>query len=243
MPPSPSPRRAVRLRQRSWPFFAAMAFLLAALLLARWRAGEGARRRTDSEAALLPGVGPQVTEDVSDAGLHPVATLRGVVREADGRPAPGARVVCEGCGGEDGQGEDRHLSARTDGEGRFQLPIVVKHGQRFRLVAEAHGQRGWAEAGRVGQEALLTLAGPTPVSGRVLGPGQKPLPGAAVVFSEPLLSPVQLVTGMDGRFSGRVLPGLYQVTVVPDASEPRRTWTVQVPQEAALELSTGALIR
>jgi hypothetical protein len=243
MAPSPPTRRAVGLRQRAWPFLGATALLLAALLAARWRAGEGegARPRMAAGATLLvlPDVGPQETQDVSDAGLRAVASLRGVVREADGGPAAGARVVCEGCRGEDGQGDDRHLSARTDSAGRFELPIVVPHGQRFRLVAEAHGQLGWAEAGRVGEEALLTLAGPTPVSGRVRGPGGKPIQGAAVVFSEALLTPVQLVTGMDGRFSGPVLPGLYQVTVVPDASQPRRTWTVLVPQEAALELSTG----
>ncbi len=178
-------------------------------------------------------------EEVGDIVLGPAPLMHGVVRAADGAPAAGALVVCEGCRGE-GDGE-RRLTALTDGKGRFTLSIAVAHGERFRLVAMKDGQLGWAEAGRVGEGALLTLAAPAPVRGRVLGPGGKAAPGVAVVFSEALLEPLQLVTGVDGTFFGPVPPGLYEVTVVPDASVPPRTFTVQVPADHPLELATGAI--
>jgi hypothetical protein len=237
--PGPAPKRAARRLGRV-VFLAAV--LLAAGLLVCWATVETARRPTPAGVADVapPDVDrvgvPQVEADV----VGPEVTLRGVVEEEDGGPAVGALVVCEGCLGEEGAGEAGHLMARTDGEGRFLLPVTVAHGQRFRLVAKGHETQGWAEAGRVGEPARVRLSPASQVRGRVLGPERQPVPGAVVVFSEPLLSPVQLVTGLDGSFSGPVLPGLYQVTVVLDASQPRRTWTVQVPQDGPLELSIAA---
>jgi Carboxypeptidase regulatory-like domain len=184
---------------------------------------------------------PEGVEDVGDVVLQPAPVIHGLVREADGRPAAEALVVCEGCRGErDGE---RRLTAFSDAEGRFSLSVTVAHGERFRLLAMRDTQLGWAEAGRVGEAPLLTLAAAAPVRGRVLGSGGKAAPGVAVVFSEPLLEPLQLVTGMDGTFSGPVPPGLYQLRVVPDASKPPRTWTVQVPADYPLELATGAATR
>lgn len=220
------------------------AVLLGAGLLLRRAKVENARRQRPAELALAEpphldsGDVPRADAGLVGAGVKGVS-LRGVVEEEDGGPAAGVLVVCEGCRGEEGAGEEGHLSARTDGEGRFWLPVTVPHGQRFRLVARGHETQGWAEAGRVGEEARVRLSPASQVRGRVLGPGGRPVRGAVVVFSEPLLSPVQLLTGLDGRFSGPILPGLYQVTVVPDASQPRRTWTVQVPQDGPLELSSA----
>ena len=238
MAPPRAPKRARwrRLRGWSWALASAGAVLVVGGLLTR---------RLPERDVLPPAAPPManasvVQPDVGDVVLPQAPAIRGIVQQADGRPAPGALVTCEGCGAEDLQGGDRHLTALSDAKGRFTLPVVVPYGQRFRLVARKDGQLGWAEAGRAGEEALLTLAAPASIRGRVLGPGGKPALGVAVVFSEPLLEPVRLVTGRDGTFSGSVPPGLYQVTVVPDASEPRRTWTVQVPAEQPLELATGA---
>jgi Carboxypeptidase regulatory-like domain len=183
---------------------------------------------------------PEGVEEVGDVVLEAAPAIHGLVRQADGKPAAEALVVCEGCRGErDGE---RRLTSFTDADGHFSLSVMA-HGERFRLLAMRDSQLGWAEAGRVGEAALLTLAAPSPVRGRVLGPGGKGAPGVAVVFSEPLLEPLQLVTGVDGTFSGSVPPGLYQVRVVPDASKPPRTWTVQVPADRPLELATGARAR
>jgi hypothetical protein len=152
-------------------------------------------------------------------------------------PAPGALVVCEGCRGE-AEGE-RRLTAFTDAEGRFTLNVTASYGVLVRLLAMKDGRLGWAEAGRVGEKALLTLAAPAPVRGRVLRPNGEAAAGVAVVFFDPLLEPVLLVSGEDGSFSGDVPPGLYQVTLRPDTSRPRRTWTVQVPTDHPLQLAAG----
>lgn len=182
-------------------------------------------------------VRPADREFLGDIVLQPAPTVRGVVREADGRPAAGCLVICQGCrgDGEDGQ----HLTALTDGEGRFVLAVTGAYGVLFRLLALKEGRLAWAEAGRVGEEAQLTLAGPVRVAGRVVRADGESAAGVAVVFSEPLLDPVRLVSLGDGSFAGEVPPGLYRVTLEPDTSFPRRTWTVEVPPGHPLEFSTG----
>ncbi|MGO9828783.1 MAG: carboxypeptidase-like regulatory domain-containing protein [Myxococcaceae bacterium] len=188
--------------------------------------------------AMATVVRPVDAQDVGDIVLRAAPQVRGLVREANGTPAPGALVVCEGCRGE--AAGERHLTALADSEGHFSLNITGPYGVLVRLLARKDGRVGWAEAGRVGEAPLLTLAEPQPVAGRVLRPDGKPAPGVAVAFSEPLLEPVLLVSASDGSFSGRLPPGLYQVTLRPDTSQPQRTWTVQVPLQHALELATGA---
>jgi Carboxypeptidase regulatory-like domain len=180
---------------------------------------------------------PADVEEVGDIVLLPAPAVGGLVLEADGGPAADALVVCEGCRGEGGG--ERHLATFAAADGRFALSITGPYGVLVRLLATKDGGVGWAEAGRVGEEARLVLAAPASVQGRVLLPRGTPAPGVAVVFVEPLLEPVLLVTGADGTFAGEVPPGLYQVTLFPDASRPRRTWTVQVPPGRALELVTG----
>jgi hypothetical protein len=180
-------------------------------------------------------VRPASVTALGDIFLHAAPTVQGVVHDADGKPAGGALVVCEGCRGEEGVGGSR-LSCLTDGSGRFTIPLVATHGVRVRLVAMKDGRLGWAEAGRAGEEASLTLGTASPVVGRVVGGTGAPAAGVAVILSEPLLEPLQLVTGADGSFSADVPPGVYQVRVVPDASQPRRTWTLHVPTERRLEL-------
>jgi hypothetical protein len=184
-------------------------------------------------------VRPAELEALGDILLHAAPTVQGVVRDADGKPAGGALVVCEGCRGEDGVTGSR-LTALSDARGSFSIPLVAAHGAAVRLVAMKEGRLGWAEAGRVGEEASLTLSGASAVSGRVLGPAGAPLAGVAVTLSEPLLDSLQLVTGEDGSFSGDVPPGVYQVKVVPDGSQPRRTWTLRVPTDRRLELVVGS---
>jgi hypothetical protein len=183
---------------------------------------------------------PSEVEDVGDVVLPPAAAVHGVVREASGAPAAGALVVCEGCRGE--SAGERRLTALSDANGRFTVYATAAFGVLVRLVAMKEGQLGWAEAGRAGEAAQLTLRAPSTVKGRVLRPNGKPAAGVAVVFVEPLLEPLLLVTGRDGSFSGEVPPGLYQVTLSPDTSTPRRTWTVQVPADRPLVLSTGAAL-
>jgi hypothetical protein len=181
---------------------------------------------------------PADVEKLGDVVLHRAPLVQGLVQEADGGPAGGAFVLCEGCRSE-ASGE-RHLAAFADGDGRFQLAITGPSGVLVRLLAMKDERLGFAEAGRKGEAARLTLAPPSAVRGQVRHPDGTPAPGVAVVFSESLLEPLLLVTGPDGRFAGEVPPGLYQVTLQPEASRPRRTWTVQVPVERALELVSGA---
>lgn len=190
------------------------------------------------QRALATLVRPANAEELGDVVLHPAPLVRGLVREADGRPAAGALVVCEGCRGEGSV--ERHLTAFADAEGRFTLAITGPYGVLVRLLASKDERLGWGEAGRVGEEGRMTLAAPSAVRGRVRRPNGEPAPAVAVVFFEPLLEPLLLVTGLDGSFSGEVPPGLYQLTLLPDTSRPRRTWTVQVPTERPLELVTGA---
>ena len=190
------------------------------------------------QLALATVVRPADDEELGDVVLHGAPLVRGLVHEADGGPAAGALVVCEGCRGEGSI--ERHLTAFADAEGRFTLAMTGPYGVLVRLLAMKDGRLGWGEAGRVGEAARLTLAAPSAVRGRVRRPQGEPAPGVAVVFLEPLLEPVLLVTGLDGSFAGEVPPGLYQLTLLPDTSRPRRTWTVQVPIARPLELVTGA---
>jgi hypothetical protein len=179
-------------------------------------------------------VRPGNTQEMGDIVLLPAPAVRGRVQEADGRAAANALVVCEGCRGEGGV--ERHLTTFADAEGRFILHMTGPYGVLVRLLATKDGSVAWAEAGRVGEEALLRLAAPSRVQGRVFLRRGTPAAGVAVVFFEPLLEPVLLVTGADGTFAGEVPPGLYQLTLLPDTSRPRRTWTVQVPLDHPLEL-------
>jgi Carboxypeptidase regulatory-like domain len=188
--------------------------------------------------AIATFVRPAEVEEVGDVVLHSAPAVHGVVREASGVPAAGALVVCEGCRGE-AEGE-RRLTALTDAEGRFTLHVTAAYGVLVRLLAMKDGRLGWAEAGRADEKALLTLAAPAPVRGRVLHSNGEAAAGVAVVFFEPLLEPLLLVSGQDGGFSGEVPPGLYRVTLTPDTSRPRRTWTVQVPTDGPLQLVGGA---
>ena len=181
---------------------------------------------------------PADVEELGDVVLHRAPLVQGLVQEADGGAAGGAFVICEGCRSE-ASGE-RHLAAFADGDGRFQLAITGPSGVLVRLLAMKDERLGFAEAGRTGEAARLTLAAPSLVHGQVRRPDGTPAAGVAVVFSESLLEPILLVTGPEGRFAGEVPPGLYQVTLQPEASRPRRTWTVQVPVEHGLELVTGA---
>jgi hypothetical protein len=182
-------------------------------------------------------VRPADAEDFGDIVLLPAPRVRGLVLEADGGAAADALVVCEGCRGEGG--EERHLTTFSGEDGHFAIFITGPYGVLVRLLATKDGRVGWAEAGRAGEEAHLVLAAPSRVQGRVALPSGTPAPGVAVAFLEPLLETVFLVTGADGTFAGDVAPGLYQVTLLPDASRPRRTWTVQVPAGRVLELVTG----
>jgi hypothetical protein len=191
--------------------------------------GEGGHLILTFEAPQLATatlIRPADTADLGDVVLHPAPAVRGVVREADG------------CRGE--RTGERRLTARTDASGHFTLYVTATSGVLVRLVAMKDDRLGWAEAGRVGEAPQLTLAGPTPVRGRVLGPLGQPVPRVAVVFFEPLLQPVSFVTGVDGGFSGNLPPGLYRVTLSPDASQPPRTWTVQLPMDHPLVLKTEA---
>jgi len=187
------------------------------------------------QRAMATLVRPAGAEELGDIVLRAAPVVHGRVQQTDGGPAPGALVVCEGCRGE--AADARHLTAVTDGEGRFTLAITGPYGVLVRLLALQDDRLAWAEAGRVGEGALLTLAPPASVRGQVRRASGAPAAGVAVAFSEPLLEAVVLVTGPEGTFSGQVPPGLYQVTVHPDASVPRRMWTVQLPLEHPLELS------
>ncbi len=183
-------------------------------------------------------VRPADVLELGDIVLHRAPLVQGLVEEADGGPAAGAFVVCEGCRSE-ASGE-RHLAVFSDGGGHFTLAMTGPSGVLVRLLAMKDGQLGWGEAGRAGESARLRLAAPSAVRGRVHRPDGEAAAGLAVVFSDALLEPVLLVTGRDGRFAGDVPPGLYQLTLEPDTSRPRRTWTVQVPLAQPLELVTGA---
>ena len=187
------------------------------------------------QRAMVTLVRPAATEELGDIVLRAAPLVHGLVRETDGGPAPGALVVCEGCRGEAAQA--RHLTAVADGEGRFTLAVTGPYGVLVRLLASKDGRLAWAEAGRVGEGALLTLEPPVRVLGRVLRESGAPAAGVEVEFSEPLLEPAVLITGADGSFSADVPPGLYQVAVRPDTSAPRRTWTVQLPLQHPLELT------
>lgn len=188
--------------------------------------------------AMATLVRPAGAEDVGDIVLRAAPEVHGLVQAPDGGPAAAALVICEGCRGE-GPGE-RHWTTFTDAEGRFVLSVTGPYGVLVRLLAMKEEQVAWAEAGRVGEEARMRLAAPTQVGGRVLRPNGDPAAGVAVAFLEPLLEPQLLVSGADGRFSGEVPPGLYQVRLLPDSSRPGRTWTVQLPADHPLELVAGA---
>jgi hypothetical protein len=191
--------------------------------------------------AMATVVRPAGREDMGDIPLRDAPTVHGVVLAPDGGPAAEAFVICEGCRGEGGG--ERHLAAFADSEGRFALSMTGPYGVLVRMLAMKDGQVAWAEAGRAGEAARFTLAAPAHVQGRVLRPNGEGAPGVAVGFFDSLLeTPPLLVTGADGSFSGDVPPGLYQVRLSPDASRPRRTWTVQVPTDLPLELLAGAAL-
>jgi protocatechuate 3,4-dioxygenase beta subunit len=185
-------------------------------------------------------VRPAGQEDLGDIGMRAASLVHGVVRTADGRPAAGALVTCEGCRPEEALGDGAHLSTRTDASGRFALPLLASYGVLVRLLAMKDGQLGWAEAGRAGDEATLILGDPALVRGRVHDADGKPRAGVGVVFSEPLLDPQWMVTAADGSFVGELPPGIYQMAIVPNEGPGRRTWTVRVPGDQSLDLEVSA---
>ncbi|HMK73112.1 MAG TPA: carboxypeptidase-like regulatory domain-containing protein, partial [Myxococcaceae bacterium] len=70
-------------------------------------------------------VRPSGQEEVGDIVMRAAPLVRGVVKTADGRPASGALVTCEGCRGEEALGDGARLSTRCDAAGRFALPLLA----------------------------------------------------------------------------------------------------------------------
>ncbi|MGC8916995.1 MAG: carboxypeptidase regulatory-like domain-containing protein [Thermoanaerobaculum sp.] len=111
-------------------------------------------------------------------------TLRGVVWEADGRPAVGVTVAVSEAGKDLPSrffsfGRDR-LTTTTDGNGEFAL-VGLKAGKMTVEAESPEGQRDRVTVDVTGDTQVeLRLASPSDLEVRVVGPGGEPRAGAKV---------------------------------------------------------------
>ncbi|MEM6571609.1 MAG: carboxypeptidase-like regulatory domain-containing protein [Planctomycetota bacterium] len=138
--------------------------------------------------AIAPGVAALV-EDAEDGDESTVGALRGRVTDAAGAPLAGAEVRCSSAGGlafrasfEVGTG-DSSTTVVTDGDGRFETTV---RGGDVRIAVGLDGYAPYerdAEVLAAGDTDVgdLRLAQGVRLSGRVLDPGGRGVPGAKIV--------------------------------------------------------------
>jgi protocatechuate 3,4-dioxygenase beta subunit len=167
------------------------------------------------------GVSRRLDREVVEVVLEPCTRVTGVVRDGDGRGAPGARVDAWPIGGAPDSTPSR-LDTRTDGDGRYELRLVS--GSTFALRASFEGRVSdvaQVEATGVGgpRQRDLQLPGAFRVVGVVHAPdGSPPVRGEVRVTPAPpesgrrRMAPVDTRGGEVGRFEVLLTrPGEYFV--------------------------------
>lgn len=144
-------------------------------------------------------------------------TVRGVVRDPEGRPVAGARVRIVGAGREE---------ATSDQQGRFEVAWDRQYQFRdalsFFLVAQ-HEPRNLATTMAIGRNATwldVKLQACPPLAGRLTDPSGQGIAGAGAYvtlrvpnWGDTPLSEEIAVTGGDGRFRIRAVPPVGQCTL------------------------------
>ncbi len=201
----------------------------------------------------------------NDANPNDVAVVQGTVRDGNGRPIADVEmnvVALSVRPKDDPQAGSTTASvlakATTDPQGRFHVTVRrATAPQDILLVAYRAGQSiGWCflEAGKDKYETTLRLSRPATVSGTVVDPYGRPLPGVAVklctirstaegvdkwfLFTTPpeLLSswPAPSVTRDDGTFSLEGIgPHTEVLLEIDDERVARQRWTFLVDQDVA----------
>ena len=160
-----------------------------------------------------------------DLVLFPASAVVGTVRDAQGQPVARAVVRAQGDVMPFRFGAGGSTMASTDAEGRFEIPGLQPG--RYRVIARApEFAQGTVTDVVVEQgtdaEADVVLYRGGIVSGRLMGPNEKPVPGRVTLHEEdagPLPmgmdEPLAAEAGADGRFRiERVPPGSQAVAVV-----------------------------
>jgi protocatechuate 3,4-dioxygenase beta subunit len=144
-------------------------------------------------------------------------TLRGVVRDLEGRPVAGARVRIVGAG---------RAEAASDAQGRFEIAwdrrYQFQNALSFVLVAQ-HELRNLATTVAIGRNATwldVRLQACPPLGGRLTDPSGQGIVGAGAYvtlrvpnWGDTPLSEEIAVTGADGRFQIRAVPPVGQCTL------------------------------
>jgi hypothetical protein len=173
-------------------------------------------------------------------------TVRGVVRDPQGRPVAGARVRIVGAGREE---------AASDSQGRFEIAWDRQYQFRkalsFVLVAQ-HEPRNLATTMAIGRNTTwldVKLQDCPPLAGRLTDPGGQGIAGAGAYvtlrvpnWGDTPLSEEIAVTGADGRFRIRAVPPVGQCTLHSHAEAyGSRDTAVPVKTAHGLSFDVGTL--
>jgi len=197
------------------------------------RAGLDGRPRHRSRPATFP-LDPGGEKDDVTLVLHPVRTVTGVVRNADGTPRAMARVDAVE---KEGDASD---NAWTDGEGRFRFPGLP--GDEYEVVV--HGvpaTRRTVRAGAGDIELIVPREG-IAVTGHVLGADGEPVRDLHVKLTRHVLFVPRRLRGervrtRAGRFEiGVREPGTYSLEIEADGFAPKTTERFAVGKEGEVDL-------
>jgi hypothetical protein len=173
-------------------------------------------------------------------------TVRGVVRDPQGRPVPGARVRIVGAGREE---------ATSDPQGRFEIAwdrrYQFQNALSFVLVAQ-HELRNLAATMAIGRYATgleVKLQDCPPLAGRLTDPSGQGIAGAGAYvtlrvpnWGDTPLSEEIAVTGADGHFQIRAVPPVGQFTLHSQADAyGSKDTDVPVKTASGLSFDVGTL--
>jgi protocatechuate 3,4-dioxygenase beta subunit len=179
-------------------------------------------------------------------GLILTPTVRGVVRDPQGRPVPGARVRIVGAGREE---------ATSDEQGRFEIAwdrqYQFRNALSFVLVAQ-HEPRNLATTVAIGRYTTwldVKLQACPSLAGRLTDPNGQGIAGAGAYvtlrvpnWGDTPLSEEIAVTGADGRFRIRAVPPVGQCTLHSNAQAyGSRDTDVPVKTANGLSFDVGTL--
>lgn len=156
----------------------------------------------------------------------PTGALSATVVDEDGKPVPG--VLVDLSLKDSGTGRFRDATATTDGIGRFHVPYVVAGEYTVALPGESHSSDASMPVVRTGTPdgKIVLKKPPVPVrrafTGRVVGPGEKPVTLARVNFGEKS----HVVGG-----SGVVIDG--RIDALVDLEEGQENATISDARDAA----------
>ncbi|WP_434386802.1 carboxypeptidase regulatory-like domain-containing protein [Melittangium boletus] len=191
-------------------------------------------------------VDPQESADTLTVEMTPSVALRGVVRDATGRPIPDAHVEVE-VAPSDEEGNALGGSARTDEQGAYVLEDLVPAYYRVHAGAAGHldSESQPVELVRGAREQDFTLSPATVLSGVLVDEDGQPVADESLQLTSPALTEtLRTDSGQDGRFAFDVpRAGRYHLQVMGRTSQAQTPVEVTAPADVRLPVQRLPTLR